>query len=64
MKFMIEMIFIGCFCGVFRSITKILGDWWANLDNDEKTCYTDLAKQVNIIATVPFLGRLLLINIE
>lgn len=31
-----------------RSITKILGDWWANLDNDEKTCYTDLAKQVKI----------------
>lgn len=28
-----------------RSITKILGDWWANLDQDEKSCYTDLAKQ-------------------
>ncbi|KAJ6633296.1 HMG box transcription factor BBX, partial [Pseudolycoriella hygida] len=27
------------------SITKILGDWWANLDKDEKLCYTDLAKQ-------------------
>lgn len=30
----------------FRSITKILGDWWANLDQDEKLCYTNLAKQV------------------
>ncbi|KAG4069756.1 hypothetical protein HA402_003197 [Bradysia odoriphaga] len=28
-----------------RSITKILGDWWANLDQDEKLCYTSLAKQ-------------------
>lgn len=29
-----------------RSITKILGDWWANLEKDEKNCYTNLAKQV------------------
>lgn len=28
-----------------RSITKILGEWWANLDKDEKACYTGLAKQ-------------------
>ncbi|XP_063700399.1 HMG box transcription factor BBX [Culicoides brevitarsis] len=27
-----------------RSITKILGDWWANLDKDEKQCFTELAK--------------------
>lgn len=31
----------------FRSITKILGEWWANLDKEEKACYTGLAKQVN-----------------
>lgn len=28
-----------------RSITKILGEWWAALDGDEKQNYTDLAKQ-------------------
>lgn len=28
-----------------RSITKILGEWWAALDSDEKQNYTDLAKQ-------------------
>ncbi|CAH2241617.1 uncharacterized protein LOC120631528 [Pararge aegeria] len=28
-----------------RSITKILGEWWANLDPKEKACYTGLAKQ-------------------
>ncbi|CAH2041757.1 unnamed protein product, partial [Iphiclides podalirius] len=28
-----------------RSITKILGEWWANLDKEEKACYTSLAKQ-------------------
>nr|XP_029719247.1 uncharacterized protein LOC109404968 [Aedes albopictus]XP_029719248.1 uncharacterized protein LOC109404968 [Aedes albopictus]XP_029719249.1 uncharacterized protein LOC109404968 [Aedes albopictus]XP_029719250.1 uncharacterized protein LOC109404968 [Aedes albopictus] len=28
-----------------RSITKILGDWWANLDKDQKASYTNLAKQ-------------------
>ncbi|XP_067011492.2 serine-rich adhesin for platelets [Anabrus simplex] len=28
-----------------RSITKILGEWWANLEPTEKTSYTDLAKQ-------------------
>lgn len=28
-----------------RSITKILGDWWANLDKDQKSSYTNLAKQ-------------------
>uniref|UniRef100_A0A336K7M1 CSON012288 protein n=1 Tax=Culicoides sonorensis TaxID=179676 RepID=A0A336K7M1_CULSO len=27
-----------------RSITKILGDWWANLDKDEKQCFTELAR--------------------
>lgn len=30
-----------------RSITKILGDWWANLDKEEKNCYTELAKMVS-----------------
>lgn len=30
-----------------RSITKILGDWWANLDKAEKNCYTELAKMVS-----------------
>lgn len=29
-----------------RSITKILGEWWANLDPSEKASYTTLAKQV------------------
>ncbi|GFU50760.1 HMG box transcription factor BBX [Nephila pilipes] len=28
-----------------RSITKILGEWWANLDPSEKASYTALAKQ-------------------
>lgn len=28
-----------------RSITKILGEWWAALDADEKHHYTDLARQ-------------------
>ncbi|WAR06485.1 BBX-like protein [Mya arenaria] len=30
-----------------RSVTRILGDLWAKLKDDEKTMYTDLAKQVN-----------------
>jgi len=29
-----------------RSVTRILGDLWANLDVDEKSTYTNLAKQV------------------
>ncbi|KAH8244113.1 hypothetical protein KR038_007870 [Drosophila bunnanda] len=28
-----------------RAITKILGDWWAALDEKEKQCFTDLAQQ-------------------
>ncbi|XP_017119406.1 probable serine/threonine-protein kinase yakA [Drosophila elegans] len=28
-----------------RAITKILGDWWAALDEQEKHCFTDLAQQ-------------------
>lgn len=28
-----------------RQITKILGEWWATLSDNEKACYTDLAKQ-------------------
>ncbi|XP_071441048.1 HMG box transcription factor BBX-like isoform X2 [Hetaerina americana] len=28
-----------------RQITKILGEWWANLEPDEKASYTELAKQ-------------------
>ncbi|XP_030242158.1 putative mediator of RNA polymerase II transcription subunit 26 isoform X2 [Drosophila navojoa] len=28
-----------------RAITKILGDWWAALDEHEKQCFTDLAQQ-------------------
>ncbi|KAG8230264.1 hypothetical protein J437_LFUL013966, partial [Ladona fulva] len=28
-----------------RQITKILGEWWANLEQTEKASYTDLAKQ-------------------
>ncbi|XP_030377917.1 uncharacterized protein LOC115626652 [Scaptodrosophila lebanonensis] len=28
-----------------RAITKILGDWWAALDENEKQCFTDLAQQ-------------------
>lgn len=30
-----------------RSVTKILGEWWANLEPQEKASYTDLAKQVS-----------------
>ena len=29
-----------------RSVTRILGDLWANLAEDEKAVYTNLAKQV------------------
>lgn len=29
-----------------RSVTRILGELWANLNDQEKTVYTDLAKQV------------------
>ena len=29
-----------------RSVTRILGDLWANLKEEEKCVYTDLAKQV------------------
>jgi hypothetical protein len=29
-----------------RSITKILGEWWANLEPSEKASYTELARQV------------------
>ena len=32
-----------------RSVTRILGDLWANLKDGEKTVYTDLAKQVHDI---------------
>lgn len=36
-------------CLLFHSaITKILGDWWANLDDTEKSSYTNLAKEVSI----------------
>lgn len=28
-----------------RSITKILGEWWANLDAEQKLSYTELARQ-------------------
>lgn len=28
-----------------RSITKILGDWWANLEKEQKSNYTNLAQQ-------------------
>jgi hypothetical protein len=28
-----------------RSITKILGEWWAALDADQKQTYTELARQ-------------------
>lgn len=30
-----------------RAVTKILGEWWAALEEDEKSCYTELAKQVS-----------------
>jgi HMG box transcription factor BBX len=29
-----------------RCITKILGEWWAQLEPPEKACYTELAKKV------------------
>ncbi|KAL1139170.1 hypothetical protein AAG570_009230 [Ranatra chinensis] len=28
-----------------RAVTKILGEWWANLKESQKVCYTDLANQ-------------------
>ena len=32
-----------------RSVTRILGDLWANLAEDEKAVYTNLAKQVRAV---------------
>lgn len=37
-----------CFYLFYRAITKILGDWWANLNASEKSSYTNLAKDVSI----------------
>lgn len=37
-----------------RSVTKILGEWWANIEPTEKVLYTELAKQVMYIFS-PFL---------
>jgi len=33
-----------------RSVTRILGDLWANLDVSEKSTYTNLAKQVFLVS--------------
>lgn len=33
----------------YSAITKILGDWWANIDTFEKFGFTNLAKQVKLI---------------
>lgn len=30
-----------------RAVTKILGEWWANLEREEKASYTELAAQVS-----------------
>ena len=35
-----------------RSVTRILGDLWANLDVDEKSTYTNLAKQVSSLSPI------------
>ena len=35
-----------------RSVTRILGDLWANLAEDEKAVYTNLAKQVRTVKLV------------
>ena len=42
-----------------RSVTRILGDLWANLKEVEKAVYTDLAKQVIYLFTffVPSFGN-------
>lgn len=31
-----------------RGVTRILGEWWAFLEEDDKKCYTALAKEVRI----------------
>lgn len=36
------------FLSICSAITKILGDWWANLNATEKSSYTNLAKEVSI----------------
>lgn len=36
-----------------RAVTKILGEWWAGLDESDKTCYIDLAKEVSKINISP-----------
>lgn len=38
-----------------RSVTKILGEWWANLEPLEKGSYTELAKQVFIFICYYFI---------
>lgn len=43
-----------------RAVTKILGEWWAALETEEKSCYTELAKQVNIL--VIFLFRFFIVE--
>lgn len=35
-----------------RAVTKILGEWWAALETEEKASYTELAKQVCVIHTI------------
>lgn len=37
---------------LLRSITKILGDWWAFLPNEDKSPYKELAKNVSKIEPI------------
>lgn len=36
-----------CDVRISSAITKILGDWWASMNNDEKDPFTDLAQNVS-----------------
>lgn len=38
-----------------RGVTKILGEWWALLSNDEKQPYSDLAREVGILLVCLYL---------
>lgn len=42
-----------------RCITKILGEWWAQLEPTEKTAYTELAKKVRFNCCIFFKWNLI-----
>lgn len=45
-----------------RGATKILADWWAVLEPNEKQKYTDMAKEVGRLVTCAFVPTVLLVR--